>query len=355
MFPAFRRGWWYAWSPMHISRFVPVLPLWVASCLLGACTTAPDPHLVVPAVVSPGEHFAAKAQDSRATWRPVSRYHYDFGDGSGTVITVEPTAVHQYSRIGTFNVTLQVEDVDGRLGSVQRPVRVVLPEERIRAGGDYGRDEEGRRLQCPVGMFEGEDGFCGWFPATAACVVNCTVDVERGTHDCPTPTVRMETLGGGAATATLDLTPFTSLSAVLHVCDPSGITFHVADSPSCNGFGGDSGDFSHSGELHTVDNKVLLLGDDAFYAANGGGGLVQEVQGFLPSTGCSSQDITMNVHGAHSNGAAFTVENDHVLSLNADTDDEGRPDALWFLALNRTYATASRSGQGLRSVSLCFQ
>jgi hypothetical protein len=53
-------------------------------------------------------------------------------------------------------------------------------------------------------------------------------------------------------------------------------------------------------------------------------------------------------------GGSLAVESDNSLRIYPEVDDEGEPDALWYLGLNRVVDGNYRSGSGLESMRLCF-
>jgi PKD domain/Right handed beta helix region len=60
-----------------------------------------------------GLSVTADASQTRAGWVPVVSYAFNFGDGSPVVTQATPVATHQYTRGGTYGVSVRVTDGNG--------------------------------------------------------------------------------------------------------------------------------------------------------------------------------------------------------------------------------------------------
>jgi hypothetical protein len=151
----------------------------------------------------------------------------------------------------------------------------------------------------------------------------------------------------GRMTATIDMTGFSSVQITLEACDVTGWVFHVGDSPTNDGFGGDSGSSSNDAELQVYLGNLAVYGNDSF------GGVRLSETAALPTSGCGTYEITLSDQRVMT--PTMMAMGAELLRIDPPTDAEGTPDALWYLGANRTYANATRTGTGLRSLALCFE
>jgi hypothetical protein len=141
------------------------------------------------------------------------------------------------------------------------------------------------------------------------------------------------------------------------VCDPKGLWLNVADSPSCNGGGGDATQFSNDAELELNNTGIWLFGND--YGRNAEkvtpmlGGKVD----FVAAAGCSVRTLVIADGSVRSADPGLEVRSPFSLRLDPPTDHEGKPDRLWYLGFNRSVGSGEpgRSGSGLSWVELCVQ
>jgi hypothetical protein len=197
----------------------------------------------------------------------------------------------------------------------------------MRAGRRCGEPDDARRARTR------EDG----------CAARCRIDVAERTTDCEA--VRMDTPRAGVAT--LDLSGHDGVIVTVEVCDPTGHVFQLADSPTSDADGGDAGTSAHDASV-LLEATTLQL-----YASEGSGVPRSSARHWVAERGCSNRTLVL------ADQLVYLVEGDAglcgsgMLRVNPPTDAEGTPDALWYLALAGT-ADGSRSGSGLRSVTLCY-
>jgi hypothetical protein len=90
------------------------------SCLGGR----PVARISVPARVGLGETFVADASGSLGIVRPITEYHFDFGDRGTTLISPEPRQSYRYTKEGTYRVTVTVRDSGGEESRARAEVEV---------------------------------------------------------------------------------------------------------------------------------------------------------------------------------------------------------------------------------------
>jgi hypothetical protein len=215
----------------------------------------------------------------------------------------------------------------------------------VDAGADAGRHDLGLEP-----MFDGGPDPRECLPPAPACEATCRFDAVAGTTTCGAPTVDMVSLTPGSGTARLSMSDHSALVLTFEICDPTGIVFAVGDSPTNNGYGGDSGTTSHDAELHPVGTTLYLYGNDL------GPGMIAQLDGWLPMSGCTTRHLLLRDQRIETCAGAMEAawSGPNLLRIDPPPATEGVPDAYWYLGLGRTYANAARSGTGLRAVTLCF-
>ena len=144
------------------------------------------------------------------------------------------------------------------------------------------------------------------------------------------------------------------MRVVFYVTNPSGWTVHVADSPSCNGGGGDGRQFSNDAEVQLLETTVSGYSNDL--NPDGAGTVLFSDTEDL-SRQCSGQTWIVS-DGRFQVIAVATlidVTSPYLLRLNPPADIEGRPDALWYVGFNRTVGDESRAGTGLQEAAICVR
>jgi hypothetical protein len=118
----------------------------------------------------------------------------------------------------------------------------------------------------------------------------CNVNVTGGTDNCNGGGVVGVTNPGGAKRlASVDLNAIANWGVFVlrtRVCNATGFSTHIADSPTNNGFGGDSGSTRHDAEAHANGTTLLVFRSDV------GTGPVLACQFTGPSSvsGCVTQE-----------------------------------------------------------------
>ena len=197
-------------------------------------------------------------------------------------------------------------------------------------------------------------------PGSAA--YSCRLDPTAPTTTCFGGPVAGTILANPYRLAVVDLNQGSNwLSATLRVelCNSTGWTTHISDSPTANGFGGDSGSTNHDSEAHAL-NAVLSV-----YKSDIGTGPVLSCQYVPPpsTAGCITQawtiindQLTFDPNVATNTGTAICANSslfDFPLYDEADAEDAGLlyEDKL-YVGLNRTYGSAARTGTGVTRA--CF-
>jgi trimeric autotransporter adhesin len=208
---------------------------------------------------------------------------------------------------------------------------------------------------------------CGSIPSSCQSVpvpqyYACTVDVAAGTNTCTSGFITVTSSSGVQRVLSIDLSAgWQRLDAFADLCSPSGWVFHLSDSPSCNGFGGDSGQSTHDAEVHLTDTTFYswgtsdpVLGIEPVYIE----------RGVVPASGCSTSQWTVleDQVGFDDDGDPATAGKISVTSTNEfevppydepDSEDTGHLyENFWYAGINRTVGTSSRSGTGAQRV--CF-
>ncbi len=182
---------------------------------------------------------------------------------------------------------------------------------------------------------------------TPPCAHSCVIDVASGASDCDLASSR-----GGVV---IDMTDRTALTIRATVSNAHEFAFHLGDSPSNNGYGGDGAEFSNDAELHLFGNDLRIYGSD--YSLDDPDH-IRELPDLLAATGgvleltVADGALSVRVDADPLAPMCFVQEAYDLLRLNAE-DHEGTPDALWYMGLNETHAGA-REGSGLQQVELCF-
>ena len=185
-----------------------------------------------------------------------------------------------------------------------------------------------------------------------SCAYQCAIDVVGNTNTCSGAIVTA--VMGSRGRADVDMTGYTELELRAMVCDPSGWVVHLADSPTCDGGGGDVGTSSNDAEVYFFNGvDYQMYGNDY---APAGSKLLSDNVGLLPASGCSSVElIARDQYLELVQPTSIVVTSPYALRINPPTDTEGTPDALWYVGINRTYGSMLRTGSGVQSLSLCLR
>jgi hypothetical protein len=189
-------------------------------------------------------------------------------------------------------------------------------------------------------------------PDAGPCLARCDVD-PGSTFACSAPFSVRET-ATGQLTMNVDMNGYTEMALTFSVCNPLDWTVHIADSNTCNGYGGDGGTFSNDAEIHLTGTSLLAYPNQ--YGSDAGVGNLLTAAGFVPTTGCSIRTLLIGDQYLDSTGGEFTrVDSPYLLRINPPADGEGAPDAIWYLGFGRTVGSSSRSGTTWASSSICLR
>ncbi|MDX1998493.1 MAG: hypothetical protein SF066_12315 [Thermoanaerobaculia bacterium] len=203
----------------------------------------------------------------------------------------------------------------------------------------------------------------GAFPVSAVdywCNVGIAVPFDSCTGG---PNVNVTFNSGTQRVATVDtnnVNNYTTFILRTRVCNGSGFSTHIADSPTQDGFGGDSGSSRHDSEFHASGSTLLGFRSDIGTTAS----LACQFTGPASTAGCVTQDwIVANdsfqFDGSTAAPNAFDVCNHPwIFDLppydEADAEDPGSTFAdKLYVGLNRVVSTFSpRTGAGVQEA--CF-
>lgn len=192
----------------------------------------------------------------------------------------------------------------------------------------------------------------------AAETYRCVIDVNGGTNTC-SGAVSLLASAGSQRVGKVDLAGgYVRLDALIDVCSPTGYSMHFADSPTCDGFGGDYGTSVHNAEAHFSGAAFNYWGTDPSTDP----AVIQ--QSVLPTTGCyrvhwsiMEDRILFDDDGVTTDSSRLQVDSIHGFEVapygEPDAEDPSGFDAnLWYFGLNRTVGSASRTGTGVTRACL---
>ncbi len=205
-------------------------------------------------------------------------------------------------------------------------------------------------------------------PAAAAALgstyYQCTVNISGSTHDCTNGIITLTASSGVQRVARVDLSSsqYKRLDAFVDVCNPTGWWMHFGDSPGDNGYGGDGGQTEHDAEAYNVGTDFQMYG--TYNTSRSGFDIIYLSQGVTPASGCYRVQWTIyedrvlfDNDGNPADSARVEVRSVYGFEsapyAESDSEDPTGADAdLWYVGMNRTVASASRSGTGVNKV--CF-
>src|SRR5690606_29673742 len=130
-------------------------------------------------------------------------------------------------------------------------------------------------------------------------------------------------------TFTLDMTAYSRLYLEAIICNPTGFTLNVGDSPSNNGYGLDDGDTEHNAEL-TIAEDVAGEPQSLYVskAAPPEEGALYDYE-FVPTTGCTDvRFVIRDQEVSIIEPKRLDATDARLLRINPASDDVGTPDAL---------------------------
>jgi hypothetical protein len=197
---------------------------------------------------------------------------------------------------------------------------------------------------------------------TGATYYTCTVDISGGTNGCTDGIITATTSTGIYRVLTVNLgASYQRLDLFVNVCNPTGWWTHLADSPTTNGFGGDSGTTNHDAEAYILDTGFQLFTMDN---SRGFAWPSYRSTGVAAATGCYRaqwviyESRTMfddDGNPADTPRVDVNTSRGFERSPYAETDAEDPTGAnanLWYVGLNRTVGSAARLGTGVNKA--CF-
>ncbi|HXU45131.1 MAG TPA: hypothetical protein VN783_06370 [Thermoanaerobaculia bacterium] len=191
----------------------------------------------------------------------------------------------------------------------------------------------------------------------------CTLDISASTNDCTAGIITVTSSAGSQRVATINLAPsWVRLDAFVNVCNPTGWWIHFADSPTCDGFGGDVGTAEHDAEAYNLatafqffgmDNLARAISDPSYVAAS-----------VVPASGCFrvqytiyEDQVSFDDDGDPADPPLVSVHSvrgfESAPYAEADSEDTTSADAnKWYVGVNRTVGSTGRTGTGANKV--CF-
>lgn len=184
-----------------------------------------------------------------------------------------------------------------------------------------------------------------------SCVINTS-----GVDNCDYFNVSVGYTGGSTRTAVLDLNAsFLWTTAIVRVetCNATGWSFHLGDSPSNNGGGGDGAQTRHDAEVQAFNTTLTAYRSDfnigaecsAVGPTNPTGCVIQQ---YLVRNDFLQFDPNVNTFGDPITTCSDVYLFDFPAYDEADNEDPaGNYADFLYLGLNRTYGSAARSGSGI--------
>jgi hypothetical protein len=168
---------------------------------------------------------------------------------------------------------------------------------------------------------------------------------------------------GVKARLRIDMTNAVELKLAFEICDPSGYVLNIGDSPSDNGGGGDAGHFEHDAEVMIYDADLTAWSSDLGYEqttpTTGYHPLLLSEPGYISEHGCSVRTLRLrDQYIDDADDPRIRTQSPVALRINPRTDEQGVPDARWYVGVNRVISDsvwdATRVGSGAQALRLCF-
>jgi hypothetical protein len=181
------------------------------------------------------------------------------------------------------------------------------------------------------------------------CRYSCRLDVDRGTSDCE-GSIRVLERDGPRSVLVVSMARARSLEVQVEICDPRGYVLLVADSPGCDGGGGDNNETYYDAEVELRETNLSVYPNDLAARPTA----PHAVPGYLAPHGCTRRTLTFADAWFYDGLApAFPLSSEALLRIDPPPAAEGIPDALWYVGVNRTVYRRDREGSGVRSVTFC--
>jgi hypothetical protein len=126
----------------------------------------------------------------------------------------------------------------------------------------------------------------------------------------------------------------------------------IGDSISNHGAKGDYTSTSNDAQLLLTGTELLLHGNDYHLPTSALG----TAAAYVDAVGCTTRRITVRDQRVDAEGPTpLVVDSEFALRLDPPMDDEGTPDRLWYLGINRLVnSVVVEEGTGLSTASFCL-
>jgi hypothetical protein len=189
-----------------------------------------------------------------------------------------------------------------------------------------------------------------------ACAYACELDVDSGRTTCGGSIKRIEA-DGPRSVFVVSMSRHGRLEITAEVCNPRGYVLLVADSPGCDGGGGDNGESFYDAEVEIRDFNLTVYPNDMAQRptlTTMRPGHQRQVPDYVARTGCSRRTLHL-ADGWFWDGIQppFPMSSPSLLRINPPPASEGVPDGLWYVGINRSVYRADRTGSGVRYLRFC--
>ena len=197
------------------------------------------------------------------------------------------------------------------------------------------------------------DASCPWSGTGATYF--CYIDLDTGTKPiCADQILNhvniIETTNG--AVVEVDTTGFQQMLVGTVMQNSHEYALHIGNSPSNNGWGGDSGHFSNDSEAHLYNSSLFVYGND-----NAGTPLLAQVSNAVPAQNqpvawaavCDGIFRWYSYDPVSQTGSSHDVVNSGIFQIDgneADANPNGN-DRNLYIGLERTIGNSSRTGGDL--------
>jgi len=169
------------------------------------------------------------------------------------------------------------------------------------------------------------------------------------TLDLPEKDVQVLTQQGKQAVIKVDMQHHTELDIELHFDSPSrDWSFNLGDSPSVNGYGGDSGDSSNDAEMEIVNGNLDVFASDQMVDGD------KHILKNWPLHIAAGSTVKFRLRDGQLQGEnGLSLNHPCIFALKGQPDREGSVNYDLFLGLNRVVA-GGRVGSGVDGLKLRF-
>lgn len=170
--------------------------------------------------------------------------------------------------------------------------------------------------------------------------VVCQVDLKKDTFEMsPGAPMRWVTEPRqGQAVLELSMKGYRKARFVLTFADPSGWVLNVADSSTCNGYGGDAGTQSNDAEVQIVGRTLSVWGNDRLIG--------RETHKLYEVPDFASGTVTLEIANESVSAGTSRWTGPELFALAGQPDREGPVNDDIYAGFN-TVVSGGRTGQGL--------